>query len=159
MDVKHSSPAEPDSSAVTSSAIFGEELVVLDSLESQVHGGRTVSFPEEVRFLRGNLADPGIVGEALMGVDRVVHLGALVGVGQSMYEISRYVRDNTYATAVFLERLVARTHLASAAFLIAALGAIAVGTLTESQATNLGLLTIVLATVVVSTKPSSISSR
>src|SRR5207248_2756064 len=45
---------------------------------------------------------------ALEGVDRVVHLAAAVGVGQSMYEIADYVRKNTHATAVFLERLVAR---------------------------------------------------
>ncbi len=58
--------------------------------------------------MRGNVGDADVVDDALEGVDRVVHLGALVGVGQSMYEIARYVRDNTYATAVFLERLVAR---------------------------------------------------
>src|SRR5215213_312534 len=87
----------------------GDDVVVLDSLEAQVHEGvDQVSVPEEVRFLRGNLADAAIVDDALEGVDRVVHLGALVGVGQSMYEIERYVRDNTYATAVFLERMVAR---------------------------------------------------
>ena len=58
--------------------------------------------------MHGNLSEGAIVDDALDGVDRVVHLGALVGVGQSMYEIERYVRDNTFATAVFLERLVAR---------------------------------------------------
>jgi len=88
-------------------AARGDEVVVLDSLEAQVHGGQEPEFPEGVRFFHGNLADPAIVDRALEGVDRVVHLGALVGVGQSMYEIGRYVRDNTYATAVFLERLIA----------------------------------------------------
>ena len=85
----------------------GDEVVVLDSLEAQVHDGMEPDLPEGVRFVHGNVADPELVDEALAGVDRVVHLGALVGVGQSMYEIGRYVRDNTYATAVFLERLVA----------------------------------------------------
>ena len=37
----------------------------------------------------------------------MVHLAAVVGVGQSMYEIDRYVRMNTMATATFLERVVA----------------------------------------------------
>jgi dTDP-L-rhamnose 4-epimerase len=86
----------------------GDDVVVLDSLEPQVHEGQRLELPESVCFLHGNVADPVIVDQALEGVDRVVHLGALVGVGQSMYEIGRYVRDNTYATAVFLERLVAR---------------------------------------------------
>ena len=93
---------------VASLAERGEDVVVLDSLESQVHEGHEVTFPDGVRFLRGNVGDADLVDDALDGVDRVVHLGALVGVGQSMYEIERYVRDNTYATAVFLERLVAR---------------------------------------------------
>jgi dTDP-L-rhamnose 4-epimerase len=39
-------------------------------------------------------------------VDRIVHLAAVVGVGQSMYEIDRYVRKNSMATATFLETLV-----------------------------------------------------
>jgi len=43
---------------------------------------------------------------ALEDVGQVVHLAALVGVGQSMYEIERYVRGNTMATATFLEMLV-----------------------------------------------------
>ena len=88
-------------------AARGDEVVVLDSLEAQVHGGQEPDFPEGVRFFHGNLVEPAIVDQALEGVERVVHLGALVGVGQSMYEIGRYVRDNTYATAVFLERLIA----------------------------------------------------
>ena len=54
--------------------------------------------------------DPGSSTRALEGVDRVVHLAAAVGVGQSMYEIERYVRTNTFATATFLERLVAARH-------------------------------------------------
>jgi len=43
---------------------------------------------------------------ALEDVEAVVHLAAAVGVGQSMYEIERYVRVNTHATAAFLESLV-----------------------------------------------------
>jgi dTDP-L-rhamnose 4-epimerase len=87
----------------------GDDVVVLDSLESQVHEGQDrVALPDGVRFVQGNVGDPAKVDEALDGVDRIVHLGALVGVGQSMYEIARYVRDNTYATGVFLEQLVAR---------------------------------------------------
>lgn len=88
---------------------LGDEVVILDSLEAQVHEGvDQIAAAKGVLFVHGNLADAKIVDAALDGVDRVVHLGALVGVGQSMYEIERYVRDNTYATAVFLERMVAR---------------------------------------------------
>jgi dTDP-L-rhamnose 4-epimerase len=93
---------------VASLAERGDDVVVLDSLEGQVHEGHEVAFADGVRFLHGNVGDADVVDDALERVDRVVPLGALVGVGQSMYEIARYVRDNTYATGVFLERLVAK---------------------------------------------------
>ncbi len=40
---------------------------------------------------QGDVGDAELVDRALDGVDRVVHLAAAVGVGQSMYEIDRYV--------------------------------------------------------------------
>jgi dTDP-L-rhamnose 4-epimerase len=92
---------------------LGDEVVVLDSLEPQVHEGVTPPLPEEVRLLTADVGDAKMVDAALEGVDRVVHLAAAVGVGQSMYEIDRYVRKNTMATAVFLERLVAQQPLPS----------------------------------------------
>src|SRR5204863_3301123 len=44
---------------------------------------------------------------ALEGIDAVFHEAAEVGVGQSMYEIKRYVRANDLGTAVLLEQLLA----------------------------------------------------
>jgi dTDP-L-rhamnose 4-epimerase len=85
----------------------GGEVVVLDSLEPQVHRGQAPALPPEVEFIRGSVGDPDAVDQALRGVDRVVHLAASVGVGQSMYEIERYVGNNAHATAVLLERIVA----------------------------------------------------
>ena len=85
----------------------GDEVVVLDSLEAQTHGESPSSLPAEVSFLHGSVGDATLADRALDGVDRVVHLAAAVGVGQSMYEIAGYVDKNTMATATFLERLVA----------------------------------------------------
>ena len=87
---------------------MGREIVVLDSLEEQVHGGREPDLPDDVRFIHGDVGDPQAAARALEGVDEVVHLAAVVGVGQSMYEIDRYTRSNTMATAIFLEQVVAR---------------------------------------------------
>ena len=84
----------------------GDEVVVLDSLESQVHGDTEVEVPEGVDLVVGDVGDVGAADRALEGVDQVVHLAAAVGVGQSMYEIARYTELNTMATARFLERLV-----------------------------------------------------
>jgi dTDP-L-rhamnose 4-epimerase len=85
----------------------GDEVVVLDSLEPQVHNGVAPVLPEGVKLIVGNVGDADLADEALKGVDRVVHLAAAVGVGQSMYEIARYTELNTMATARFLERVVA----------------------------------------------------
>lgn len=84
----------------------GDEVVVLDSIEEQVHGSGAPTVPDGVAFFEGNVGDPRVSARALAGVDRVVHLAAVVGVGQSMYEIDRYVRQNTQATATFLEQLI-----------------------------------------------------
>jgi len=48
------------------------------------------------------------VDRALAGADRAVHLAAAVGVGQSMYEIVRYVKANDLGTAVLLEEMIKR---------------------------------------------------
>ena len=85
----------------------GDVVVVLDSLEEQVHGDSRPELPAGVELIVGNVGDAELAVRALEGVDRVVHLAAAVGVGQSMYEIARYTELNTMATARFLETLVA----------------------------------------------------
>ena len=89
----------------------GDDVVVLDSLETQVHGAAPADLPDSVELIVGNVGDAALADQALEGADRVVHLAAAVGVGQSMYEIARYTELNTMATARFLERLVAQRPL------------------------------------------------
>ena len=85
----------------------GDDVVVLDSLQQQVHDGDAPAARDGVTFISGDVGDPAAADRALTGADAVVHLAAAVGVGQSMYEIDRYVRLNTMATATFLERVLA----------------------------------------------------
>jgi len=83
----------------------GNRVRVLDSLEQQVHGSSSGHRNGEAEYFEGSILDRELLAECLVGVQRVVHLAAQVGVGQSMYEISRYVRDNCLGTATLLELL------------------------------------------------------
>ena len=89
----------------------GHEVVVLDSLEPQVHGegdSPPEYLSEDVVFHRGSIDDPEALGRALEGVEVLFHEAALVGVAQSMYEIERYASGNTAATAAMLQHIVDR---------------------------------------------------
>jgi dTDP-L-rhamnose 4-epimerase len=89
----------------------GDDVVVLDSLEPQVHGDFAPDVPAGAELIVADVNEQEAADLALRGVDRVVHLAAAVGVGQSMYEIARYTERNTMATARFLERVVAKRPL------------------------------------------------
>jgi dTDP-L-rhamnose 4-epimerase len=86
----------------------GHRVRVLDNFSPQVHGTRR-EVPDylnpEVEVVRGDVRDVGAVRRALRRVDAVYHFGAVVGVGQSMYEIARYTEVNNLGTAVLLEAL------------------------------------------------------
>ncbi len=86
----------------------GNDVRVLDSLITQVHpdGEPPADLPRDVELVRGDVRNGDTVSRALKGVDRVVHLAAEVGVGQSMYEVERYTATNDLGTAVLMERLI-----------------------------------------------------
>jgi dTDP-L-rhamnose 4-epimerase len=83
----------------------GRDVRVLDSIEPQVHGTGGGHRNEGAEYLVGSVLDRAAVDRALADVDSVVNLAAQVGVGQSMYEIARYVEENCLGTAVLLERI------------------------------------------------------
>jgi dTDP-L-rhamnose 4-epimerase len=86
----------------------GHEVRILDSLVEQVHGSARPPAPEGAEVLVGDCRDAALVSRALEGVAGVYHLAAEVGVGQSMYEIERYVGGNDLATAVLLQAMIDR---------------------------------------------------
>lgn len=94
----------------------GHEVRVYDSLEPQVHGGlrEEAKWPEylapECEKVLGDVRDREALRRALNGVDVVYHQASAVGVGQSMYEIERYVDLNTRGTAVLLDVLANDRH-------------------------------------------------
>ena len=91
----------------------GRDVRVLDSLETQVHGEGTGHRNDAAEYMDGTVLDRDQVDRALEGVDSVVHLAAQVGVGQSMYEMARYVEENCLGTAALLERIAEQGEIGS----------------------------------------------
>src|SRR5262245_65199951 len=88
---------------------LGHRVRILDVVTPQVHvTGEPQYLNPEAEFIRGDVCDADAVEKALDGVDVVYHQAAEVGVGQSMYEIRKFVRANDLGTAVLLEALVKR---------------------------------------------------
>jgi dTDP-L-rhamnose 4-epimerase len=87
-------------------------VTVLDNLEPQVH--RTGTWPSyanpAVTYVRGDVRDRAVFEPLVRAADAVVHFGAAVSVGQSMYQVDRYVDVNTRGTALLLDILVNTTH-------------------------------------------------
>ena len=89
----------------------GYEIRALDNLAPQVHGTsarRPAYLSRDVEFIRGDVRDPHAMSRALENIDAVFHFAAVVGVGQSMYEIANYTSTNSQGTAVLLEALAQR---------------------------------------------------
>jgi dTDP-L-rhamnose 4-epimerase len=88
----------------------GHRVCVLDSLEPQVHGDAEspTLLSAEAEFVKGSVLDAELVSGALEGVDVVFHLAAQVGVGQSMYRMAHYSRENVVGSSVLLEEVVKR---------------------------------------------------
>jgi dTDP-L-rhamnose 4-epimerase len=93
----------------------GHAVRVLDNLDPQVHGPESITpsyLSSEAEFVRGDIRNPEVVRKALAGVEVIFHEAAAVGVGQSMYEIRRYVEVNSLGAATLLEAIVAeRDHI------------------------------------------------
>ena len=84
----------------------GHQVRILDDLTPQVHqDGRPAYLSRDVELIVGDVRDPNLLREVLKGVDLVFHFAATVGVGQSMYEISRYMSVNTQGTAELLQAI------------------------------------------------------
>lgn len=87
----------------------GHEVTVLDCLDPQAHEGGVPRFLNDgARLVTGDLRDHAAVAAALEGVEVVFHQGGMVGNGQSMYEMARYVDVNATGTAILLEEVLRR---------------------------------------------------
>ncbi len=88
-------------------------VTILDNFLPQVHGEAgqlPVDLASHVRLVRGDVADPIVMHDALESIDRMVHLAAETGTGQSMYEVGRYARTNLEGTAQIFDVLAKSPH-------------------------------------------------
>lgn len=82
----------------------GHKVRILDDLSPQVHRDGPPSYlSPEAELIVGDIRNPNLLRRVLQGVDIIFHFAATVGVGQSMYEISRYMSVNTLGTAELLQ--------------------------------------------------------
>ena len=87
----------------------GYAVRVLDSLSEQVHGSdrrRPNYLSNDVELMLGDVRDERTLSKALNQIDAVYHLAAMVGVGQSMYQVSKYTSVNNEGTAILLQHLI-----------------------------------------------------
>jgi dTDP-L-rhamnose 4-epimerase len=87
----------------------GHHVCIFDNLTGQVHrNGIPEYLAKGAEFIQGDVRDSTAMRRALAGIEVVFHMAAAVGVGQSMYEIERYMGSNTQGTAVLLQQLLDR---------------------------------------------------
>lgn len=93
---------------------LGNDITVLDSLTTQVHGDspqyeNLIKSNPKINFVRGDIRDKELLNKLLFNCDIVVHLAAETGTSQSMYQINHYYDVNVLATAA-LFNLIALNH-------------------------------------------------
>ena len=82
------------------------EIVIVDSLDPQVHKASQIFGPELQKraiCIQADVRDIEAYRDAAEGTDVIIHLVAQTGTGQSMYEMSKYVQHNVDGTAKLLE--------------------------------------------------------
>jgi dTDP-L-rhamnose 4-epimerase len=87
----------------------GDRVRALDNLDPLAHpSGAAEDFNPAAELVVGDLRDQDAVERALRDVDRVFHLGGVVGNGESMINVRRAVDANSAGSATLLEASLAR---------------------------------------------------
>lgn len=85
----------------------GHKVRVYDILEPQVYGNKKPTYLNtEAEYIFADMRNQDRLKKALRGIEIVFHEAAQVGIGQSMYEIEKYVSHNSFGTAVLLDLLI-----------------------------------------------------
>jgi|SRR5437870_5441127 len=89
-------------------AAAGHEVILFDNIEPQVHGDgarRPAYLDPRHRLERGDIRDLDALTPLVREADVIVHLAAMVGVGQSMYQVRRYTDVNVMGMATLLDAI------------------------------------------------------
>jgi dTDP-L-rhamnose 4-epimerase len=81
-------------------------VTVIDNLTDQVHDDEPAYLNDDAEYVWGDIRDRELMTDLLESTDVLNHQASAVGVGQSMYEIEKYVDINTLGTARLLDIIV-----------------------------------------------------
>lgn len=85
----------------------GDEVVVIDNLEPQVHQNKRPDYLNPgAKYIFKDIGDKKTLLSVLRDAEVIFHQASAVGIGQSMYEIEKYVNANVMGTAKLLDLLV-----------------------------------------------------
>jgi dTDP-L-rhamnose 4-epimerase len=83
---------------------LGYQVVIIDN-RSRPFDDTSAPLLDDVEYVWADLCNIDAVRRALDGVDVVLHQAARVGVGESMFQIRRYIDSNVSGTATLLEAI------------------------------------------------------
>lgn len=90
----------------------GYKVTVLDNLSEQIHGANAEknsplynTIKDKVHFIHGSVTSVEDWNKAIGDNEKIVHLAAETGTGQSMYQIKKYTDVNVGGTAIMLDIL------------------------------------------------------
>ena len=81
----------------------GYDVTVVDNLTEQVHDEKPDYLNDGADYVWGDVRDKELMSDLLREADVLSHQASAVGVGQSMYQIEKYVDVNTMGTARILD--------------------------------------------------------
>ena len=89
----------------------GHEVTVFDNFEPQVHGGKRPDYlNKDARYVEGSVTDLAAFKKVALHAEVIFHEAAMVGVGQSQYQVRRYTEANVMGTANLLDLLANHKH-------------------------------------------------
>lgn len=90
----------------------GHKVIAFDNLEPQVHPKRKLPqyFNKKAEFIKGDVRNKTVLLKVVNSVDVIFHLAAAVGIGQSMYQVKKYIDVNIGGIANILDVLVNSRH-------------------------------------------------